>query len=185
MLSENKAVCNNCSYYSDGLGEKGYCKLYHHKIREPEYICSRYEIKKNKKHELHCFSELRSDEDRAERFAQDSRRLSYLTGIVETIILSIVSIIIAFLFGRSVALLSIPIYVKIVAIAITTVVFVLFTRHLVMMLRRHRKTAFVVYTALTIALLILLGVNFYNVWIFVTDFIEQAVRFVFLDTFRF
>lgn len=108
-----------------------------------------------------------------------------MTGIVELIVLSIVSIIISFLFGRSVVLLPIPSYAKILAILFMTFVFVLFIRFLVMMLRKYRKAAFIVYTVLTLALLILFGVNFYNVWLFVTDFVEEAVKFVFFDVFGF
>lgn len=44
-----KNSCENCKYFSDGLSEKGYCKLYHHNLTEPERICSRFEQKKEKR----------------------------------------------------------------------------------------------------------------------------------------
>lgn len=185
MLGEKKAVCNNCSHYSDGLGEKGYCKLYHHNISVPERVCSRYEMKKRKIYDFRRATEEKKDAEKVEKYAQDTRRLSYMTGIVELIVLSIVSIIISFLFGRSVVLLPISSYAKILAILFMTFVFILFIRFLVMMLRKYRKAAFIVYTVLTLALLILFGVNFYNVWLFVTDFVEEAVKFVFFDVFGF
>lgn len=49
MADENKNSCENCKYFSDGLSEKGYCKLYHHNLTEPERICSRFEQKEEKR----------------------------------------------------------------------------------------------------------------------------------------
>lgn len=37
--------CPDCKYYTDTIGEKGYCRLYRHKISTPEVMCPKFEHK--------------------------------------------------------------------------------------------------------------------------------------------
>lgn len=40
--------CLNCRYYTDDIGEKGYCKLYRHNTSTPDVACPKFEKKENK-----------------------------------------------------------------------------------------------------------------------------------------
>ncbi len=48
-MSEAKAsACFDCEFFTKAVGEKGYCKFYHHETALPEKACPRFEGKKEK-----------------------------------------------------------------------------------------------------------------------------------------
>ena len=90
MADENKNSCENCKYFSDGLSEKGYCKLYHHNLTEPERICSRFEQKEEKRKDSPNEADYTKNAPETGRLKyKNNKRLLYLIGIVSIFVLSI------------------------------------------------------------------------------------------------
>lgn len=51
MSETEKKACFDCDYFTKAVGEKGYCKLFHHETALPEKACPRFEEKKEVVHE--------------------------------------------------------------------------------------------------------------------------------------
>lgn len=47
MSEVRENACFDCDYFTKAVGEKGYCKLFHHETALPEKACPRYEEKKD------------------------------------------------------------------------------------------------------------------------------------------
>ncbi len=43
MKLNKSATCCECKYYTDSIGENGYCKFYRHNISTPDVTCSNFE----------------------------------------------------------------------------------------------------------------------------------------------
>lgn len=48
MADKIEKSCFECEYYTRAIGEKGYCKFYHHESALPEKACPKFEEKKIK-----------------------------------------------------------------------------------------------------------------------------------------
>ena len=119
MAEENKSSCENCKYFSDGLSEKGYCKLYHHNITVPERICSRFEEKEEKKTFSHTEESFaKAVPEKAQFKYKYSKRLSYFIGIVSAFILSIALLLVDIVFAVELHPHSIPLPAKIGTLAV-------------------------------------------------------------------
>lgn len=46
-MNKNES-CLNCRYYTDDIGDKGYCKLYRHNTSSPDVACPKFEKKELK-----------------------------------------------------------------------------------------------------------------------------------------
>ncbi len=180
MADGEKNVCKNCTYFSRGLTEGGYCKLYRHNLSMPERICSRFEPKREPKTVL----SQRAEEGTHKKILKpavgnkSTRRLTYFIGLICTIILSIVVLFVGVLFASVVIAQEVGISVKLGTMAVALSVLFLFSWHLVMLLRRHRWV-YVVYLVLTLALVLLLLFDFGNVWLTLNNEITRVVEFIY------
>ena len=114
MADENKNSCENCKYFSDGLSEKGYCKLYHHNLTEPERICSRFEQKEEKRKDSPIEADYTKNAPETGQLKyKNNKRLLYLIGIVSIFILSIALLLVDIVFAVELHPHLIPLPVKI------------------------------------------------------------------------
>ncbi len=177
MADEEKNVCKNCMYFSRGLIEGGYCKLYRHNLSMPERICSRFEPRSET-----ARSETGDETDEAIEKStgkyKRSKRLAYLIGVVCTIILSVVLLLIGVIFASVVIVQDVTVPVKLGTMAVALSVFFLLVWHLVIFLRRRRQI-YIAYLVLTLVIAALLLADFGNVWLALNNEITRVIEFVY------
>lgn len=178
MADGEKNVCKNCIYFSHGLTEGGYCKLYRHNLTMPERICSRFEPKQETVRRNETGDETRKAIEKSTGNYKTSKRLSYLIGVICSIILSIVVLLIGVVFAAVVIAQEVTVPVKIGTMAVAFSVFFLFVWHLVMLLRK-RRWVYIVYLVLTLVVVTLLLSDFGNIWLTLNNWITRAVEFIY------
>lgn len=181
MAEENKSSCENCKYFSDGLSEKGYCKLYHHNITVPERICSRFEEKEEKKTFSHTEESFaKAVPEKAQFKYKYSKRLSYFIGIVSAFILSIALLLVDIVFAVELHPHSIPLPAKIGTLAVVLAIFLFFVWHNMMLLRKYRWMV-IPYFILALLLIILVTFDFGNVWLTLNNWLNGIIDYIFFE----
>lgn len=181
MADENKNSCENCKYFSDGLSEKGYCKLYHHKLTEPERICSRFEQKEEKRKDSPNEADYTKNAPETGRLKyKNNKRLLYLIGIVSIFVLSIALLLVDIVFAVELYPHLIPLPVKIGTLAVVLAVYLFFVWHNMMLLRKYRWTA-VLYFILALAVIVLVIFDFGNVWITLNNWLNGIIDYIFYN----
>lgn len=181
MAEDNKKTCSDCEYFSEGLGEKGYCKLYHHNISIPERVCSRFE-KKQEKTQLPkrkaCYTEI--TQKKSQFKYKYNRRLSYLIGIISAFVLVIALLLVDIVFAVELFPHEIPLPAKIGTLAVVLAMFILFTWQTMVLLRKHRWV-FVPYLILALALILLVLIDFGNVWLTLNNWLNKIIDYIFYE----
>ncbi len=182
MSEEIKSTCHDCEYFTDEIGQKGYCSLYRHNINLPEKICSKFE--KNKKDE----SVLENRESFSEEASRKSqfkykydRQLSYIIGIISSFVLIVALLIVDIIFAAELHSHMIPLPVKFGSCAVLLAVFLIFSWQLLMLLRKHRWV-YIPYMIVSFSLILLVAFDFGNVWITVNNGVSEIIRYVFYRT---
>lgn len=179
MAEENKSSCKNCKYFSDGLSEKGYCKLYHHNITVPERICSRFEKKEEKQTVPHIDESYKNTAYQKAQFKYKyNKRLLYLIGIVSAFVLSIAVLLVDIVFAVELHPHAIPMPVKIGTLAVVLAMFLLFVWHNMMLLRKYRWMA-VPFFILAVLIIILVAFDFGKVWLTLNNWLNRIIDYVF------
>lgn len=178
MADGEKNVCKNCIYFSRGLTEGGYCKLYRHNLSMPERICSRFEPKQETAHRNESGTETNEVIEKSTGKYKTSKRLSYLIGVICSIILSVVALLVGVVFASVVIAQDVTVPVKIGTLAVAFSVFFLLVWHLVMFLRR-RRGVYIAYLVLTLIIAALLLSDFGNVWLTLNNEITRVVEFIY------
>lgn len=184
MAEENKSSCKDCTYYSDGLSENGYCKLYHHNINMPERICSRFEKKEEKQtvsQSSDCYK--KSARDKAQFKYKYNRRLSYFIGIVCSFILIVVLLLVDIVFAVELHPHSISLPVKIGTLSVVMAIFLFFSWHTLMLLRRYRWMV-IPYFILAVSLVVLVSLDFGKVWLTLNNLLNGIIDYIFYDLHR-
>lgn len=182
MAEEKKVSCENCKYFSDGLSESGYCKLYHHNITMPERICSRFEQKEEKKQTVsHTeVSSTKPELDKAQLKYKYNRRLSYFIGIVCSFILIVALLLVDIVFAVELHPHSISLPVKIGTLSVVMAIFLFFSWHTLMLLRKYRWMV-VPYFIVALGLVCLVTFDFGNVWITLNNWLNGIIDYIFYD----
>lgn len=174
---ENES-CENCIFFSSGLGEKGYCKLYHHNISSPERICSRYE----KKEEKNLIHQKESDTEAAQVKSgfkyKYTRRLGYFIGIVCAFIMVVAVLLVDIVFAVELHPHSIPLQVKIGTLAVVLSMLLFFSWHTMMLLRKYRWMV-VPYFIISVLLILLVTLDFGNVWLTLNNWLNCIIDYIF------
>ena len=177
MADEEKNVCKNCMYFSRGLIEGGYCKLYRHNLSMSERICSRFEPR-SETARSETGDETGEAIEKSTGKYKSSKRLAYLIGVVCTIILSVVLLLIGVIFASVVIVQDVTVPVKLGTMAVALSVFFLLVWHLVIFLRRRRQI-YIAYLVLTLVIAALLLADFGNVWLALNNEITRVIEFVY------
>ena len=181
MAEENKGSCENCKYFSDGLSENGYCKLYHHNIIIPERICSRFEEKEEKQAVLQSnYSYEETAQDKAQFKYKYNRRLSYFIGIVCSFILIVALLLVDIVFAVELHPHEISLPVKIGTLSVVAAIFLFFSWHTLMLLRRYRWMV-VPYFILAVSLIVLIFLDFGKVWLTLNNWLNGIIDYIFYD----
>ncbi len=184
MAEEKKNSCVNCKYFSDGLGEKGYCKLYHHNIMIQERICSRFEKKEENQTVLQSKGSkdhyTKAVPDKAQFKYKYNKRLSYFIGIVCSFIFIVALLLVDIVFAVELHPHKIPLPVKIGTLSVVLAVFLFFAWHTLMLLRKYRWI-FIPYLIISLGLVLLVSFDFGNVWITLNSWLNGIIDFIFYD----
>ncbi len=179
MAEEKNVSCENCKYFSDGLSEKGYCKLYHHNITAPERICSRFEQKEEKQAVSHIGeSVIMTLPDNARLKYKYNRRLTYFIGIVCSFILIVALLLIDIVFAVELHPHRISLPVKIGTLSVVMAFFLFFSWHTLMLLRKYRWMV-VPYLIVSLGLICLVLFDFGNVWITLNNWLNGIIDYIF------
>ncbi len=179
MAEENKNTCYDCEYFTDGIGKNGYCSLYRHNISLPEKICSKFEKKKKDQTVLRNKESFSEEASRKSEFKYKyDRHLSYFIGIISAFVLVIAFLIFDILFVAELHSHMLPLPVKLGSIAVLTAVFLIYSWQLFMFLRKFRW-AFIPYLIIAITLILLIVLDFGNVWLTVNNRICKIIEYVF------
>ncbi len=176
MAEENKAVCKDCEYFSSGLSENGYCKLYHHNLSMPERICSRFEPKKNIKRT----SPIRNTPSDLKIKSTYGQHLSYTIGVVSSIVMILALLLIDIVFAVELFPHPIPFPAKIGALAVVFSGFLLVSWHTLVILRKNRWL-YIPYLIISIAVLSLVVFDFGNVWLKLNGVLNRIIEYIFYD----
>lgn len=176
MAEENRRVCESCKYFSHGLSENGYCRLYHHNLSMPERICSRYEPKQenaaNKTTDTEAFKPKIKSTYR--------RHLSYSIGVVSSIIIIIAALLIDVVFAVELFQHPIALPVKIGTLAVVISGFLIFLWHILTLLRRNRWL-YIPYMLVSVSIILLVLFDFGNMWIKLNGALNIIIDFIFYD----
>ena len=179
MAEENKSSCENCKYFSDGLSEKGYCKLYHHNITVPERICSRFEQKEEKQTVPHIDESNKNTVYQKAQFKYKyNKRLSYFIGVVSAFVLSIAVLLVDIVFAVELHPHAISLPVKIGTLAVVLAMFLFFVWHNMMLLRKYRWMV-VPYFILALLIIILVAFDFGKVWLTLNNWLNKIINYIF------
>lgn len=119
--STDEQSCFDCRFFTQAIGEKGYCTLYHHETVLPEKICPRFEQIEN--NETVNTSEPQKVDDASRKFD------TYLVvgAFFASFILSAFAFIILLVFGKSIIVVGeIPDYIKVILISAASFLLLLF-----------------------------------------------------------
>ena len=180
MSELNNESCEKCKYFSSGLSEKGYCKLYHHNISEPERICSRFEKKDEKPLISRQECETKKALNISEFKYKYTRRLGYLIGIVCAFIMIVALLLVDIVFAVELHPHSIPLPVKMGTHAVVLSMFLFFTWHTMMLLRKYRWVAIPYFIISTLLVLIVIF-DFSNVWLTLNNWLNRIIDYIFYD----
>lgn len=181
MSEHKKQICAVCDHFADGIGENGYCKLYHNNIVEPERICSRFEATQSKVTQLRFKKDKKDAAIKSESDYKFNKHLFYIFGIIETIVLGTISVFVALILARTIWAQDVSAILRGITAVADIAFFTLFVKHLVMVLRKHRTNACIIYTLFLVAILIVLILNYNNIWLTVNDVADKVVKFFFFD----
>lgn len=176
--------CSSCVYFTYGVSENGYCKLYHHNIAQPGKICSRFELSEKKASHIRfkkdkCDAQIKSETD----YKYD-KHLFYIFGVVLTAVLSIISMFVTLILARTIRVQDVSSFVKTISIVADIIFFTLFVRELYIILRKHRRIACAIYFVFFLAILFILMFNYNNIWLIVNNIADTVVNFVFYELFK-
>ncbi len=184
MAEEKKDSCLNCKYFSDGLSEKGYCKLYHHNITMPERICSRFEKKEEKQTVLQsneckdCCT--KTAQNRTLFNYKDNNRLTYFIGVVCSFILIVTLLLVDIAFAVELHPHKIALPVKIGTLSVVMAFFLFFAWHTLMLLRKYRWM-YILYLIVSLVLVLLIFLDFGNVWLTLNSWLNGIIDYVFYE----
>lgn len=176
MAEEIKAVCKDCEYFSSGLSENGYCKLYHHNLSMPERICSRYEPKKK----TEKTSPVRNVTPELKIKSTYRQHLSYTIGVISSIVMILTLLLIDIVFAVELFLHPMSFPVKIGTLAVVFSGFLLVSWQTLVNLRKNRWL-YIPYLIISIAVLIFMIFDFDNVWLRLNDVLNRIIEYVFYD----
>lgn len=181
MAEDSKAVCENCIYFSHGLSEKGYCKLYHHNIRVPERVCSRYEPKQKNDTETKL-NDAKINKQTPKGLKKSNnqyiRRLTYSVGIVCSFIMIVALLLIDIVFAVELHPHPIALPVKIGTLSVVLALFLFLSWHTLMLLRKHRWF-YIIYLIISMALVLLVILDFDNVWLRLSNSLNDVIEYIF------
>lgn len=91
-MSKNES-CLNCKYYTDDIGDKGYCKLYRHNTSSPDVACPKFEKNETKERKT-AFNVERVkgyvlDEANMMRYKSSANKMLFVLSVACTAILSV------------------------------------------------------------------------------------------------
>lgn len=184
MTEIKEHTCPSCAYFTYGVSENGYCKLYHHNISRPEKICSRFELSEKKASHIRFKKDKNDANIKSESDYKYDKHLYYVFGVVVTIILNIVSMFVALIFARTIRVQDVSNFVKVLAIAFDILFFTLFARELFIVLRKHRRIACAIYFICLVAIFFILSLDYNNIWLTVNNIADKVVNFIFYELFK-
>lgn len=184
MTETQEHNCPSCTYFTCGVSENGYCKLYHHNISRPEKICSRFELSEKKASHIRFKKDKNDAKIKSESNYKYDKHLFYFFGVVVTTVLSIISIFVALILARTIRVQDVSNLTKIIAIAFDIIFFTFFSRKLFIILRKHRIIACAIYFFCLIAIFLILLFNYNNIWLTVNNVADKVVNFIFYELFK-
>ena len=175
-MSEYNKTCFNCSYYTDSIGEKGYCKLYRHNIDSPEVVCSKYE-QKSATYKPAAQESL--SENIKGRYKQPLNKGFYISSILGCMIFSVIFVLFGIVIAFTVSSMeSVELLTKVIFI-IATVVFILsLVIMLYMLVLRFSSMRFIV-SVLSLIFLICMLIFYDSAWSAFNNFALNLIKFVF------
>ncbi|MBP3442251.1 MAG: hypothetical protein J6L62_05535 [Clostridia bacterium] len=166
-MNKNES-CLNCRYYTDDIGDKGYCKLYRHNTASPDVACPKFEKKETKE---------RKDTQEAEKvkgsvlseLSKNKYKASVnkgllISSVVCTAVLSILLLIfsaticVTFATAGQVSLLHRVIFIVLVAAFVISLIVV------VCMLLSRFKVMRIIITAVSIVIVVVMLIFSDRIW---------------------
>lgn len=183
MNLNNNSTCYDCKYYTDSIGENGYCTFYRHNISVPEVQCSKFEEKESliSKEQYFDFKGAMHDiqqsikADRKEALKQLLLSASICSCLVFTVIAIIFSSIV------STAILSFDaVALTMKVVFIITVCFFLLSLLLISFMLVHRFTVMrIVYFVASLICVIFMSLNESLLWFNFHDMVVGLLEEIF------
>lgn len=176
MIQNAEKSCYKCEYYTDSIGENGYCKLYRHNTDSPEVVCPKFQIKTEKQ------STVCSDAKNIlikEKYRQPLNKGLYISSVLGCVIFSVVFVLFGIVLALTVSSMElVETTTKVIFISSALILLLSVIAMLYMLVFRFLSMRFIVSVS-ALVLLIFLLVFYDTAWSTFNDFVLNMISVVF------
>lgn len=184
VINLNKSdTCYNCKYYTDSIGENGYCTFYRHNISSPEVQCSKFENKAVSVNKEQAFDFKGAVQDLQRNIKNDRkkalRHMLWVCSVFSCLVFTVMAIIFAIITGTAIMSFE-AVALTMRAVFIATVCFFLVSFLLISFMLVHRFTAMrIVYICASLCCVAFMLLNESLLWFNFHDLIVSILDEIF------